>query len=1159
MRPFFLAPLLALAWTAPLRAHDPLFLENGGQWPGHVGFRAEVPGGAVFFDDAGWVWHLAGPPAGHAPERPVPHRQRPQAGPDTVWAQAVRVRVEGADGPLRWRAEDERPGRTNLLHGSDPAAWGRHLRSFGRLRAALRPGVDLVVHGGAGDLKYDLVLAPGVSPEGLSLVWEGADGMRLEDGRLVAATRLGALVEEAPYAYQEGPDGRRAVPCRFRLDGRRVSFAVRGADPALPLVIDPVTWVFGSYSGSTSDNWGYSATYDADGNLYGAGIVFGVGYPTTVGAYQTTWAGGAGGLGCDVGITKFSADGSTNLWSTYLGGSANELPHSLVVNASGECWVYGTTGSSNFPVTPGAYDAGFSAGTNETVTGVAFTLGSDVFVARLSADGSALLASTYVGGVANDGLNTGATEANYGDHARGEIILDAAGRPVVASCTRSADFPVTPGALQAAYGGGTQDAVLFRLSEDASTLEWSTFLGGGGDDGAYSVKLTASGEPVVAGGTTSPDFPTTPGTLAPAPPGGTDGWLVRTAADGSALLLGTYIGGPQYDQAYFTALDADGDVYLTGQTRSAAFPVSPGVYSVPGSWQFVAKMAPDFSAFQRSTVFGSGAAKVDLSPTAFLVDQCENVYVSGWGGTVNFSGNTNGLPVTPDALQATTDGSDFYFAVFETDLTALTFATFYGGGISREHVDGGTSRFDAQGVIYQAVCAGCGSNDDFPTTPGVVSQTNNSANCNLGVAKIALDFSGVSAGLDVTADTIGCAPFLAEFTNNSSAGASFAWDFGDGSPGSTAFEPSHVYAAPGTYTVTLIAVDSASCNLADTASLTLTVITDSTEAAFGLTVADFCDSVVVSAANGSSGVSPSWAWDFGDGTTSALAEPTHTYTVPGTYTVTLVVADPLSCNGGDTATASVTVAPRAIAAVSGGSGCAPLTLSPANGSSGVSPAYAWDFGDGGSATGAAATHTWTEPGSYTVTLLMDDPDACNGGDTATATVEVFAVPTAAFTATPSTGSFYQEIAFSAEGPADAYVWDFGDGTFAYTAEPGHQYAEPGEYRVCLEVERDGCTDTACALIRLDADSELIFPTAFSPNGDGVNDVFLPFQWGLEDYLLRIYNRWGEVVFEANDPASGWDGRFRGEPQEVGTYKVTVRGRGLDGRTYAAVSDLTLVR
>ena len=151
----------------------------------------------------------------------------------------------------------------------------------------------------------------------------------------------------------------------------------------------------------------------------------------------------------------------------------------------------------------------------------------------------------------------------------------------------------------------------------------------------------------------------------------------------------------------------------------------------------------------------------DIAPSAFLVSDCGQIYFSGWGGDVNLSGqslssNTTGLPTTPGTFQASTDGSDFYLMVLEPEATGLNYATFFGGGITAEHVDGGTSRFDKNGNVYQAVCAGCGGQDDFPTTPGAWSNTNNSFNCNLGVFKFAL--AQTLAIIDINGPTYLCDP-----------------------------------------------------------------------------------------------------------------------------------------------------------------------------------------------------------------------------------------------------------------------------------------------------------------------------------------------------------------------------------------------------------------
>ncbi|MCB0772855.1 MAG: hypothetical protein KDB93_05730, partial [Flavobacteriales bacterium] len=136
---------------------------------------------------------------------------------------------------------------------------------------------------------------------------------------------------------------------------------------------------------------------------------------------------------------------------------------------------------------------------------------------------------------------------------------------------------------------------------------------------------------------------------------------------------------------------------------------------------------------------GPGVGVPNISPTAFLVDYCDKIYISGWGSAVQGSLTTNGLPVTPDAYQPTTDGNDFYLAVYDIDMTGLAYATYFGGPQSLEHVDGGTSRFDRRGRVYGAVCAGCGGHDDFPSSPNAWSSTNNSPNCNLGVFKFDFD------------------------------------------------------------------------------------------------------------------------------------------------------------------------------------------------------------------------------------------------------------------------------------------------------------------------------------------------------------------------------------------------------------------------------------
>ncbi|MBL7984210.1 MAG: PKD domain-containing protein, partial [Flavobacteriales bacterium] len=642
------------------------------------------------------------------------------------------------------------------------------------------------------------------------------------------ATSAGEVVDEQPESWDlvgSGPSSQHAVRSAFQLHKDRVSFRIDGHDPLLPLIIDP-TLTFGSYSGSTADNFGCSATYDGDGALYGAGTVFGFGYPASLGAFAPAFNGGT----MDTGISKWSPDGSNLEWSTYIGGSTgNESPHSLVVNSNNELFALCSTGSSDFPTTAGCFDASFAGGPAlgfGVGYGYSHPSGTDIAIVHLSADASILLGSTYVGGTGDDGVNfSPALVWNYGDSFRGEIALDPSEHPVISTCTTGNDLPVTPGAPQPFFGGGLQDAFFFRMNPALNTMEWATYYGGSGDDSGYGVQFDTNGEVFFTGGTASPDLPMAGAPAMGSAAGDVDGFIARYTAIGTTLLSTTYIGTQAYDQTYFVQLDTNDDVFVVGQTHGA-YPVTPGKYTNPGSSQFIHKFSHDLGTSLWSTVIGSGQGDEDISPSAFLVSNCGQIYFSGWGGTTNGNaqaGNstTFGLPVSADAFQSTTNGSDFYLMVLEPEAVALNYATFFGGAFSSEHVDGGTSRFDKNGNVYQAVCAGCGSQDDFPTTPGAWSNTNGSANCNLGVFKFNLNQP--IAQIDINGPDYVCLPFAADFNNSSTGGSTYDWDFGDGS-GSTDFEPEHTYTDTGLFTITMVLSDADDCTPDDTARITILVV-----------------------------------------------------------------------------------------------------------------------------------------------------------------------------------------------------------------------------------------------------------------------------------------------------------------------------------------------
>ena len=268
------------------------------------------------------------------------------------------------------------------------------------------------------------------------------------------------------------------------------------------------------------------------------------------------------------------------------------------------------------------------------------------------------------------------------------------------------------------------------------------------------------------------------------------------------------------------------------------------------------------------------------------------------GGTVNgialAGGNTNGMPVTFDAQQSTTDGSDFYFFVMERNAASQLYGSFLGSSIASEHVDGGTSRFDKKGNVYQAVCAACGGTT-FPTTPGVWSTVNGSTNCNLGAIKFGFDFQGVEATATVPPDILACdPPFDVTFTAGGTAPNAF-WDFGDGTGTSTSLNPTYTYSDTGSYTVMYVAIDSGTCNIADTAYFNVNLMEkEEFSAEFNVPVVDPCsttDSLLVTAAFTGTGAD-SLIWNMDDGTLytndTAVA---HYYTSQGSYIMSLTAYD----------------------------------------------------------------------------------------------------------------------------------------------------------------------------------------------------------------------------------------------------------------------------
>lgn len=806
------------------------FTENKGQWESNIRFKSQIRGGAFFIESNKITIAIEDQTA---IERLIKFKTASKFSPtpeidNTVKAHSIQMEFIGANSDIVFTKEDEYPDYENYFIGNIPEKWASGVKAYQKIiYTDLYPGINLKVYSNDHHFKYDFIVSPNADPNHILINYNGTEGITSSQGNLILKTSITDLVEMKPYAYQIIDGQKTKIDCDFIIKKNIVQYKLGEYNHNYELIIDPIL-VFSTYSGSTADNWGYTATYDQDGNMYAGGSIFGMGYPTTIGAYQTVYGSGS----CDISITKFNITGSALIYSTYLGGNGAEVPNSLVVNSNNELYVLGTTGSSNYPTTAGCFDNTFNGGTNYTLTYIlGYPNGSDIALTKFSADGLSLLGSTYYGGSGNDGLNgVTALKKNYADDVRGEIMVDNNSNVYVVSSTRSSNLPVSIGAFQPVYGGGDQDGCIIKMNQNLTNLIWASYLGGANSDACYSIQIDKGTNIYVAGGTNSTNFPTTPGVVQTTYQGGvSDGFIAKINENGTNIIASSYFGSSAYDQVYLTKTDKASNVFLFGQTAATGNTfIQNAAWNLPNGGQFLSKLSPNLESITWSTTYGTGNGGPDISPTALLVDYCNNIYMSGWGGpALNGFGGTSGLPISPGAFQSSTDNNDYYFIVVKDDASALVYATFFGDPMSHDHVDGGTSRFDKKGKIYQAVCAGCGNHDTFPTTPGAWSNTNNSNNCNMGVIKFNFEVPALIADFDIP--EVVCAPINISFINNSqTAGAGptvWNWNFGDGFT-STLQNPTHNYTHSGQYDVRLIVSNLTSCNIADTMIKTIIVLSN---------------------------------------------------------------------------------------------------------------------------------------------------------------------------------------------------------------------------------------------------------------------------------------------------------------------------------------------
>ena len=665
------------------------FVKNGGEADSRVAYYMQGHRTAMYFGSDGVTFALTDAKAEH--------------GRGTL-AERTAVRLASTNpehaGPARWAVKLDFVGANRVMPEGEeltPAVvsyfGGTHAQSSATsptyrrvVYPELWPGVDLVYTGAGGQLKSTFIVKPGADPARIRLAYRGAAAVRLTDGgQLEVSTPAGSFAEDRPYAYQEAGGHRTDVRMAFALGataidgGQGYGFTVGEYDRSQTLVLDPSIITYTGYIGGADDDVANGIAVDSAGNAYVVGTTASVvpSFPAKVGP-DLTYGGGF----FDVFVAKIKADGSDLVYLGYVGGAGDEWGNAIAVDALGNAYVTGWTTSDafTFPVTMGP--------------SLHYSGSGDAFVAKIKADGTALVYCGYIGGTQQD--------IAYG------IAVDKNGNAYVAGKTFSdeATFPVKVGPSLVQSGGF--DGFVAKVKADGTGLVYAGFIGGSDDDTANAIAVDAAGNAYVAGFTYSDQlsFPVKVG-----PDlnfnGDTDAFVAKVKADGTGLVYAGYIGGAGGDNATAIAVDALGNAYVTGSTTSdqTTLPVKvgPGLSYHGTSDAFVGKVKSDGSGLVYLGYIGGTGTD---GGRGIAVDTAGNAYVTG------FAVNLFSLP--PGLWPSAQTSSDFdpFVAKVKADGSALLWLGFLGGSGTDF---GNAVAVDASGNVY---VAGQTYSSDLPVTGG---------------------------------------------------------------------------------------------------------------------------------------------------------------------------------------------------------------------------------------------------------------------------------------------------------------------------------------------------------------------------------------------------------------------------------------------------------
>ena len=655
------------------------FIKNNGQEDQRAHFTTNYKGRRFFFSSERITFveleplEKQVPEPGHFPDD-FEEPNQPRNGV------ALELSFTNANSGIIAEGVSQQEGYHHYLKGNDSSKWQNEVPHYKELRYnSVWESVDLEIYGGEGGLKMNWLIDKPESVSSIRLHWEGADRLEIDEvGNLLIHHALGTLTDLAPIAYQ-GIDGVQVpVNCAYQLyDGFDFGFELTGDYSAeVPIIIDPILQ-YVTYLGGSAEDIGQGIAVDGEGHAYVTGYTYSLDFPVTPGAFQTTNAGST-----NVFITKFSSDGGSLIYSTYLGGSSVNMGSAISLDTQNCAYVTGITNTSDFPTTPGAFQ----------------TTGVGIFVTKLAADGESLVYSTYLGNQIND----------IGP----SIDVDLLGCAYVVGATVSNAFPTTPGAFQTSIPpSATRSGFVTKFSADGVSLIYSTFLTGDGNNYCTDIDLDAYGYAYVTG-LAGDNFPVTPGAFY-STASNSSAFVTKLSIDGSSLTYSSVLGGNVQTNGYGIVVDSQGSAYVVGDIASGDYPVTPNAFQTTfgGGYSdtFVSKLSPSGDSLIGST----GGGNNNETGTDIALDKQGRAYVTGVTSSPNF-------PTKPNVVPSTLMGvENSFISIFSADLTNLLVSYYLGGN---SYDSGYGIALGSDGAVYST---GYASSTNFPVTPGAYQTTNN--------------------------------------------------------------------------------------------------------------------------------------------------------------------------------------------------------------------------------------------------------------------------------------------------------------------------------------------------------------------------------------------------------------------------------------------------